>query len=81
MSTIDFFKKQVIFIISRTKLGLEKFKNTVDLNKYRHSDRRPWSRGYDLYKNKYLEEILNDSSSLDIFLSSRSLPGKLWIST
>jgi len=44
------------------------------LKDYLHSDRRPWRRGYDLYKNKYLEEILNDPAILDIFSKSQPLP-------
>ena len=71
---IDFFKKTAMTAISRTKRGFVKYNNERELNNYLHSDRRPWRRGYNLYKNKYLEGILNDPAILNKFLISQKLP-------
>lgn len=70
----DFFVKTAITTISKSKRAVIKVYNRIELNNYLHSDRRPWRRGYGVYKNKYLEESLNDPALMNIFLTSQPLP-------
>jgi len=71
---VNYFGKKVKTIISKTKRRLIEFYNTIELNNYLHSNRRPWRRGYDVYKNKYLKETLTNPALLDIFLTFQPLP-------
>ena len=71
---VNFFKKTAITTFTRTKRGFIDFNNKIELNNYLYSDRRPWRRGYGIYKNKYLNEVLKDPALLDIFLTSQPLP-------
>jgi SAM-dependent methyltransferase len=71
---INLFKKIKRNFLPRTKKIYQNFQNSMDLNNYLRSDRRPWRRGYQIYKNKYLEEKLNDAKLLEIFLKANALP-------
>jgi len=53
---------------------LTEFLNKQDVKNYLRSDRRPWRRGYRLYRNKYLADALRDVSILNVFRSSEPLP-------
>ncbi len=74
--SVNFFRMNISTTISKIKYALIEFYNTRELNTYLQSDRRPWRRGYGIYKNKYLKETLNDPTLLEIFLTSQALPIK-----
>ena len=44
-----------------------------DLYDYEKSDRRPWRRGYGVYRNRFLADVVHDPSMLELFLRG-SLP-------
>jgi SAM-dependent methyltransferase len=71
---VKFLEKNVRTLISRINKGWIDIYDIIELNNYLHSNRRPWRRGYGLYRNKCLEEVLNNPAVLDIFLRSQKLP-------
>jgi len=63
---------------ARFKTAMEAFTwNTLNRRRlavYLRSDRRPWSTGYDEYRQKSLMESINSDSVLEIFANGRDLP-------
>jgi SAM-dependent methyltransferase len=50
------------------------WRNEQELKGYLKSNRRPWRKGFHLYRAKYIDNVINDKPLLDIFRSNRSLP-------
>jgi SAM-dependent methyltransferase len=71
---IDVSEKIARGFLSRLKRTFQNFRDTTYLKDYLNSDRRPWRRGYSIYRNQCLERILSDSALLAIFSTTRSLP-------
>jgi len=47
---------------------------STDVAHYIANGRKPWSRGYDQYKNEFIRKQLGDASVLKTFRESRALP-------
>src|SRR5690349_18293446 len=47
-----------------------------DLQAYLRNGRRPWSRGYDVFKQQFLHECLTDADLLSRFADGSPLPDR-----
>ena len=54
--------------------GRARRERRASLQQYITSGYRPWSQGYDLFKEKYIYEVLSDSAMLERFALGQKLP-------
>lgn len=66
--------KWIFRAASRLEEAAADFMHQRDLNDYMKSDRRPWRRGYGIYRNNYLSRVLDDATILEAFRKSQPLP-------
>lgn len=66
--------RTVLHRLSSLEGQAQDWRDRRDLNDYLRSDRRPWRRGFAVYRDAYLRRVLADTKLLEMFRGADLLP-------
>ena len=69
-----YIEKKALGLVLPLHRAVVRLMERRDLDNYLKSDRRPWRRGYALYRNNYLRDVIYDFSALERFRKLKPLP-------